>query len=88
MYDYFCISTVFAGILIALSAVYFLTSHKGYKKVLASALIFALACGLGYSDSFAFWQSNLTYEGESVYNYLQVYEDDKNVVLSTNESLI
>ena len=75
---------IFAGILIALSAVYFLTSHKGYKKVLASALIFALACGLGYSDSFAFWQSNLTYEGESVYNYLQVYEDDKNVVLSTN----
>ena len=37
-----------------------------------------------YSDSFAFWEKNLTYEGESVYNYLQVSEDDTSVRLSTN----
>ena len=47
-------------------------------------VIFALCCGLGYSDSFAFWEKNLTYEGESVYNYLQVSEDDTSVRLSTN----
>ena len=29
-------------------------------------------------------ENNLTYEGESVYNYLQVYENDKRVALSTN----
>jgi spermidine synthase len=43
-----------------------------------------LCCGLGYSDSFAFWQKDLTYEGESIYNYLQVSETDRQVVLSTN----
>jgi len=50
----------------------------------ASVLIFILCCGLGYSDSFAFWQKDLTYEGESIYNYLQVSETDRQVVLSTN----
>ena len=30
-----------------------------------------ICCGLGYSDSFAFWEKDLTYESESVYNYLQ-----------------
>lgn len=43
-----------------------------------------MCCGLGYSDSFAFWQKDLTYEGESIYNYLQVSETDRQVVLSTN----
>ncbi len=66
---------VFAGILIVLSAVYFLNSHVGKKKVLVSAIIFVLCCALGYSDSFAFWQKDLTYEGESIYNYLQVSEN-------------
>ena len=32
----------------------------------------------------AFWQKDLTYEGESIYNYLQVSETDRQVVLSTN----
>ena len=53
-------------------------------KVIVSVVIFALCCGLGYSDSFAFWEKDLTYEGESVYNYLQVSEDDTSVRLSTN----
>lgn len=75
---------IFAGILMVLSALYFISSHTGKKKVIASALIFVLCCGLGYSDSFAFWQKDLTYEGESVYNYLQVSENDSRVVLSTN----
>ena len=36
------------------------------------------------SDSFAFWEDNLLYEGESIYNYLQVKETDSSVALSTN----
>ena len=38
----------------------------------------------GHSDAFAFWEDDLKYEGESVYNYLQVKEDERSVVLSTN----
>ena len=75
---------IFSGILIVLSAIYFICQHTGKKKVAASVLIFILCCGLGYSDSFAFWQKDLTYEGESIYNYLQVSETDRQVVLSTN----
>lgn len=67
-----------------LAVVYFISVHSGKKKVIASALIFAVCCIFGYSDSFAFWEHNLTYEGESIYNYLQVYENDKEVVLSSN----
>lgn len=75
---------IFAGILIVLAAVYFLSSRRGKKKIAVSVIVFALCCGFGYSDSFAFWQDNLTYEGESVYNYLQVSETDDRVILSTN----
>lgn len=75
---------IFAGILLALSIVYFVNVRSGKKRVIAAALIFVLCCGLGYSDSFAFWEKNLTYEGESIYNYLQVYENEDEVALSTN----
>lgn len=70
--------------MILLSVIYFICQHTGKKKIAASVLIFILCCGLGYSDSFAFWQKDLTYEGESIYNYLQVSETDRQVVLSTN----
>ena len=75
---------IFSGILLVLAIVYFVNVRAGKKKVIVSVVIFALCCGLGYSDSFAFWEKNLTYEGESVYNYLQVSEDDTSVRLSTN----
>lgn len=75
---------IFAGILIVLSVIYFVSSRVGYKKVIISGVIFVVCCVLGHGDSFAFWQKDLTYEGESIYNYLQVSEDDKQVSLSTN----
>ena len=75
---------IFAGILIVLSVIYFVSSRVGYKKVIISGVIFVVCCVFGHGDSFAFWQKDLTYEGESVYNYLQVSEDDKQVSLSTN----
>lgn len=80
---------IFAGILLALAVAYFVSAMEKKDiskmgKVAAALLCYLLCCGLGYSDSFAFWETNLTYEGESVYNYLQVKEDDRSVILSTN----
>lgn len=45
---------------------------------------FYYAVFLENSNSFAFWEGNLAYEGESIYNYLQVKEDEESVILSTN----
>jgi spermidine synthase len=77
---------IFAGVLLLLSIIYFISSKSkhGTKKIVAAVFIFVLCCILGANDSFAFWENDLTYEGESVYNYLQVKEDEENVILSTN----
>ncbi|KSV58942.1 spermidine synthase [Acetivibrio ethanolgignens] len=78
---------IFAGILLALSVIYFVSSKvhpRQMKKVPVGILLFIVCCVFGHNNSFAFWQQNLTYEGESIYNYLQVYENEREVVLSTN----
>lgn len=79
---------IFAGILLLLAIVYFLSGKKENflkaPKILISIILFLVCTLLGHNNSFAFWLDNLTYEGESIYNYLQVYEDDRSVVLSTN----
>lgn len=51
---------IFSGILLVLAIVYFVNVCAGKKKVIVSVVIFALCCGLGYSDSFAFWEKDLT----------------------------
>ena len=80
---------IFAGILLALAIAYFISAAgkkgiRGMGRAAAALLCYLLCCALGYSDSFAFWETNLAYEGESVYNYLQVKENDRSVILSTN----
>lgn len=75
---------IFACILLLLAVLYFVCEKKGARKVAAAVLAFVACCAAGYSDSFAFWEEGLAYEGESVYNYLQVKEDEEQVVLSTN----
>ena len=75
---------IFSGILIALSLVYFVSAMRSKTAVIVSSVLFLACCCLGYSDSFAFWETALAYEGESVYNYLQVQDNEKNVILSTN----
>ncbi len=76
---------IFAAILIALCIAFFVSSgKKETKKIAAGILIFLVCTFFGHSTSFAFWENNLTYEGESVYNYLQVKEDPYSVILSTN----
>ena len=70
-------------ILTAITPSGFRCSFTSVKKKLAIGILcFAVCCGTGHSDSFAFWETNLSYEGESVYNYLQVKEDDGQVILS------
>ena len=75
---------IFAGILLALGLVYFISTGRKKGTCIAGALLFCLFCFLSASNRFAFWEDNLLYEGESVYNYLQVKEDDDSVILSTN----
>ena len=78
---------IFAGILLILAVIYFISAKTPFrraKKVPVAIVLFLVCCLFGHDTSFAFWQNDLTYEGESVYNYLQVYEDDRQVVLSTN----
>lgn len=75
---------IFSGILLALGLVYFI-SRKAKKRACAAAVVFFVLCSIfGHSGSFAFWESDLLYEGESIYNYLQVRETKDSVILSTN----
>ncbi|MCR5093654.1 MAG: fused MFS/spermidine synthase, partial [Lachnospiraceae bacterium] len=74
---------LFSGILLIIAAAY-LISRKKIAGVIISTVIFALCSVFGNSDSFAFWEKDLTFEGESVYNYLQVREMPQAMILSTN----
>ena len=75
---------IFSGILLLLSIVYFTVS--GGKKLLCiiAVIIFVFCSVFGNSGSFAFWRDDIIYEGESIYNYLQVTENDYSISLSTN----
>ncbi len=75
---------IFAAILLLISLVYFISGRSHAAACVISAILFALCCVFGHSGSFAFWEDDLTYEGESIYNYLQVRENDRSVILSTN----
>ncbi|NLL76015.1 MAG: fused MFS/spermidine synthase [Clostridiales bacterium] len=75
---------IFSGILLLLGLIYFFNQKRKWKACVASIVLFVLCSILGNSDSFAFWENNLVYEGESIYNYLQVKETEDSVILSTN----
>ena len=57
---------------------------KNIIKVIIAIVLFVVFMIAGNNSSFAFWEKNLAYEGESVYNYLQVKEDDEKTVFATN----
>ncbi len=75
---------IFSGILLLLGLVYFFSCKRGYIRMAICTVLFIVFCITGTVLGFAFWERSLTYEGESVYNYLQVKEDDKQAALSTN----
>lgn len=75
---------LFAGILAALCIAYFIASgvHRIKASSIGAAILLALVIPFPYR--FAFWETDLLYEGESIYNYLQVKESGDTVLLSTN----
>jgi len=75
---------IFSGILMILAAIYFISEKKITPTLIITIVIFIASSILGFTASFAFWTDELKYEGESVYNYLQVQEDDHKIILSTN----
>lgn len=75
---------IFAAVLFALSLVYFIGIKKFSKAIVVGVIVIVVSSAFGYNDSFAFWEEDLAYEDESMYNYIQVKEDDYSVILSTN----
>lgn len=75
---------IFAGILLVLALLYFISGKLRPGRAAAAVVIFVVSCALGWRSNFAFWKDDLVYEGESVYNYLQVEDTGDSVVLSTN----
>jgi len=83
---------IFSGLLLVVALIYYFSKFrekaerkkKNIIKVIIAIVLFVVFMIVGNNSSFAFWEKNLAYEGESVYNYLQVKEDDEKTVFATN----
>lgn len=75
---------IFSGILLVLALIYFISCRRKKFACILCSILFCVCIVFGNASHFAFWQDDLTYEGESIYNYLQVSETPSRVVLSTN----
>ena len=75
---------IFSGVLLVLGLIYFFSAKKKPVLCVVTIVLFLICAVFGGGGSFAFWEDTLAYEGESVYNYLQVKDTEKRVVLSTN----
>ena len=75
---------IFSGVLLVLALLYFLSAKCRAVRCIVALVLFVALSVLGAGSSFAFWEDELLYEGESVYNYLQVKDEGDSVVLSTN----
>ena len=75
---------IFSGVLLLLGLLYFISARRRAARCIIAAVLFVAFSVLGAGSSFAFWEDDLVYEGESVYNYLQVKDEGDSVVLSTN----
>ncbi|PAU68838.1 spermidine synthase [Bifidobacterium italicum] len=77
---------VFSGLLLALPVVYFLSAHAHRVACAVCAVLFSVSALCSPMTGFAFWMNRdtLAYEGESMYNYLQVQNLPDRTILSTN----
>ena len=75
---------IFSGVLLAIALAYFFSARRHRTRCALALAVFLAFSLLGVRGSFAFWQRDLVYEGESLYNYLQVRDEPQQVVLSTN----
>lgn len=73
---------IFASILLVISLIYFISVRRRLVSVsVLTAVMIAFSCLASFS-SFSFTPG--TYEDESIYNYLRVEEDERQIILSTN----
>ncbi len=75
---------IFSGVLLLTAILYFVFRGTGRRASLAAAVLFTVFSVLGSRAGFAFWEQDLLYEGESIYNYLQVKDSETSTILSTN----
>lgn len=75
---------IFSGILLVLALVYFISCGRKKAFCIVCTALYIVCIIFGNSSHFAFWEKTLAYEGESIYNYLQVKETESRVILSTN----
>ena len=75
---------IFSGVLLALGLVYFISCGRCRIRSAVCTVLFIVFCITGTTLGFAFWEKKLVFEGESVYNYLQVRDEEDRTVLSTN----
>lgn len=75
---------IFSGLLLALPIIYFAAAKVKRVASAISIVIFVVSAILSPLTGFAFWEGKLTYEGESIYNYLQVKTLADRTILSTN----
>lgn len=75
---------IFSGVLLVLALVYFISTRRKALRCVIAAVLFAVFSFFATVNGFAFWEPGLVYEGESVYNYLQVRDEGEDIALSTN----
>ncbi|MCI1983484.1 MAG: fused MFS/spermidine synthase [Bifidobacteriaceae bacterium] len=75
---------IFSGVLLLLPLVYFVAARVRIVASVISVVIFAASAAVSPLTGFAFWEKNVAFEGESVYNYLQVKSLSDRTILSTN----
>ena len=75
---------IFAGVLAAIGIVYFAFARKKMLKGIVAAVVIVGLCFTLPTYSFAFWENDIALEDESIYNYLQVKDSDRQTTLSTN----
>ncbi|WP_223847932.1 spermidine synthase [Bifidobacterium reuteri] len=75
---------IFSGVLLLIPLVYFISIKAHRVACAVSAVVFIATSCVSPLTGFAFWETNLAYEGESIYNYLQVKNLSDRTILSTN----
>ena len=75
---------IFAAILAVISLGFFVSRKKWIARSAVLAAVITALVFMPFSYSFAFWEDDLAVEDESIYNYLQVKDDDHTTTLSTN----
>ncbi|WP_236024353.1 spermidine synthase [Bifidobacterium pluvialisilvae] len=77
---------IFSGMLLVLPLAYFIAARARLVVSAVSVVIFVGSAIVSPLTGFAFWENKATlaYEGESIYNYLQVKNLADRTILSTN----